>query len=206
MDSVVAGMGLAGALLCELAVGDQVLVADGRLCASQTALQGLAAVRAREGLRPAMPQILPCPTANAVLLQILAELAPLPVEDWFAFLARDAYERVAERMVDTGHVRAAKSFRLVKRTTVYPPEDINVSGWAQARLATTMRCHREFEVFDIVLIGLCRAVGLDRRVFEGAAPGELEILGRMTAGLRPPLPELLARLDAAVAASAGRRH
>jgi len=166
VDSVVGSLGLSGALLGELVAARQVFIHDGRLMidayAEETVLRHYSPGSRndwwpdRSG-RAALPD-----TAATLLPQIVAEPTPLPVVDWLAYLSRDAYERVAEWMLTTGLVNAARAGRF-RRRTAYPPKNLNVSGWAQARLRIGLERGYGFSPDDQLLIGLCQATGVHRR-------------------------------------------
>jgi hypothetical protein len=180
VDAVVAGLGLAGALLCELAPTHQIVLVDDRLQVAPAVVPGL--FGRRDGLYGFSPAVgwerEPGPREpDAELLRlILSEPRPLSVRDWLAFLSRDAHERVARRMLAAGLVRTERVGRL-RRRTGYPPVDQNVSGWAAGRLRVLLERAVPLSRDDLALIGLCKAVGVDRHVFAGLRPDLVDFIG-----------------------------
>lgn len=205
VDATVAGLGLAGGLLCELAVTRQMFVVESRVKVAPAAMSVL--LGRRDGLygSPEAPNDLGLPDpAVAMLRAMLVEPRPLPVADWLAFVSLDAYERVAERMVADGLVRVERAGRWSRRMA-YPPVDVNISGWAAARLRIHLERDGVFSLADGAVVGLCLAAGLERRVFDGVAPDLVATLSGLRDGLPEPLPEILRRVEVAVAAAVVHR-
>jgi len=150
LHPTVAGLGLAAALLGELVLTNKVGVQGEYLV-----------VLSRDLPDDAL--------AHLVLDQLLRESQPHPVRTWLAYLAQTSNEGVADRLRRAGHVRAEVSRRLLAKTTVYVPTDVNTAAWPWARLSTRLRTRQRLDPFDVVLAGLMLAVDLQGRVLDGAS-------------------------------------
>lgn len=124
------GVGLAGALIGELALAGYVMLRDGRVIPVQPPAEaGQAAFprHAVDGLRtpPPPPQQGLDPLLAAVMSEIAARPALYPVADWIAFLADAAGRRVAGRLEAAGLVTAVGG-RLRRRT--WEPVDASTAS------------------------------------------------------------------------------
>jgi hypothetical protein len=143
----VCGLGLAAALLAELAFSRRLVIRGG-------------SVVVRTGAAPADP------LAHAVLNQITADIAQdrtlADVRVRLEGLRRDAYPQVAHRLWLAGAVEPAEpGFRLWgRRPVVWVPTDMNQAAWPWARLSTRLRAGERLDEFDSVLAGLANATGL----------------------------------------------
>ncbi|MGH3679402.1 MAG: GOLPH3/VPS74 family protein, partial [Natronosporangium sp.] len=173
-------LGLAGALLGELILGERITIEGDRL-------------RVVDRHPPADA------LSHTILDHLLAEGASAhPVRTWLVFLARQSVEQVAERLWRTGHIRRERSRRLFSTETLYPPTDTNVAYWPTARISTALNRGRQLTWPDAALAGLTVATGLDAHLLytgDAAARGYLRhIIDHLT----PSLHALVWHLDAAV--------
>ena len=201
-DSRVIGLGLAAALLSELTLAGQIDLAAGQVCLTADVVAALttpAAVRARQRFGAA--SILPDRIADELLTIIFDEAEPLPVETWLEYLASRAAAQVARRLFDAGHVTRASSWRGLHRQVVYQPVDDAAAAWPAARLLLPLQGARADDV-DVILLGLCRAMGLHRWLFAGKSSDVVAPLFALPGRLQAPFSLLWARLDGLVSASA----
>jgi hypothetical protein len=141
LDDEAAGIGLASALLGELGWLGRISVE-----------QGLVEVRA--GPAPADPVV------HAVLDDICGEPRPRDVRTWLTYLAMDARERVARRLVAANHLVPHEGRRMLRRHTYYVPTDFAAHVWPRARLSTGLAKRRPLEMTDVHLLGIADATGL----------------------------------------------
>lgn len=179
LSSKVFGLGLAGALLGELILDRRITVEEGQVLVVDH--------------RPPADAL-----AHTVLDQILSEVSPYGVRSWLVFLARNATERVADRLSRAGHIRREQSRRMFRRETVYPPTDMNAAHLPLARLATSLRNGRQVSWTDAVLLGLVMATGLDDLLLFADDDAAREYLTHLVEHLTPPLYVLVWHLHAAV--------
>nr|WP_221327017.1 GPP34 family phosphoprotein [Actinoplanes sp. L3-i22] len=206
-DSALIGLGLGAALMIELLLGGQVVLnREGHLRLASEVSAALAyriQAAAISGGAPAA--LVPDRIANEFLMVIYSEPDLLPVETWLAYLAPLAPDQVSQRLVDAGHLHVCRPRRLLGRSVVYRPANANEAVWPAIRLLHPLR-GGELDYLDLTLLGLCRATGADRWVFDGQpSDGVARLLGAPDR-LPEPFPELWRRLDAVMAASASRLH
>ncbi|RKN48673.1 GOLPH3/VPS74 family protein [Micromonospora endolithica] len=175
----VAGIGLAAALLGELAFTARIAVEHG-------------CVRVTDRTSPSDA------VAHKVLDHLLGEAGVLPIRTWLAFLGCSAYEDVAQRMTRARHLRPEESRRLLRRTVTYVPTDINVAAWPAARLSTRLRHHEPLTDEDVFLAGLTRATDLHLRLLDGAPRAAFEFLTLQVEAAWRGTQELLHHTQAAV--------
>lgn len=202
-NSRVIGLGLAGALLCELVLAGQIHLTPDALWLTekvQEALASPAAVSARE--RFGASSLLPDRIADELLTVILGEAEPLPVETWLEYLASRATEKVVRRLLDANHVTKKSSRFGLRREATYQPVDQTAAAWPAARLLTPLRQRTAPDYVDMVLLGLCRETGLHRWLFAGQPSAEVARLLSLPDGLPAPFPLLWERLDSLVSSSA----
>lgn len=173
-----AGLGLAGALLGELILFRKI-----------TLEQGHAVVIDHRPVRDAL--------VNRVLEDVLGEGEPRPVRDWLRYLARTAYEWVAQRMMREGLVRVGQGRRL-RRAQAYRPVDLNMAAWPIVRVAQKLSRRETLVLPDVVLAGLLRATGLDRYVRSEAVADVHPYLEFLLYRLPTPLRALVAETEAAI--------
>jgi hypothetical protein len=133
------GLGLAGGLLAEQLLADQIRLAPG----------GLVCVTAHRDRQP----------PGVLLGQISAEPALLPVRDWLEFLGRTSAQQVAGRLEQAGYLRTVprripgRPGRRVPRNT-----DWAITPISRARAALDPRCPPG--QYACALAGLAAASGL----------------------------------------------
>lgn len=146
----VASWGLAAGLLGELLYGDRVRIAG-------------------DVVYPVWQAQPPADLAShEVFDQVKGEPQRHSVRDWLGFLASDAYERVAARLVRAGHVTVRASGLWPFRSERHVPVDPQVSGWPHARLAMGLRHRTPLSEDDRFLTGLAEATGLDEWLIRDA--------------------------------------
>ncbi|WP_344662324.1 GPP34 family phosphoprotein [Catenulispora subtropica] len=176
------GLGLAGALLGELAILGAIGIDDGSVKLTGHALP-------------------PDPLAADVYGDLMDE-QPRPVRDWLNYLAQQAPERVAKRLESENLVYfKAPRVRLPGIAGRWTPTDITTAGWPA--IDVKLKVHNgHADVHHLMLFGLTRATGLNhpslwevRELLQDPA-----VLQQTLAPLRssPPLLELLAQTEAAV--------
>jgi Golgi phosphoprotein 3 (GPP34) len=173
------GLGLAGALLAELAL-------DGIL--SVAGDQVMVAARYR-------------PPGDALAGQVLGLVAGdregHPVRDWLAYLARTAPAGVAGRLAAAGYLaRAGKWFPWSGGRWVPVDRDSAFAPVLRARGA--LDGSRPLTAHAAVLTGLADACGLGFRLAEYAPAHGARSLGQVAAQLGPGLGDLIAQTKAAV--------
>lgn len=173
-------LGVAGALLGELILGERITV-DGER------------VRVLDRRPPADA------LAHTILDHLLAEGASAhPVRTWLIFLARQSVEQVAERLWRAGHIRRERSRRLFGTETLYPPIDPSTAYWPTARLSTALNRGRQFTWPDAALAGLAVATGLDAQLLYTGDAAARDYLRHIIDSLTPALHALVWHLHAAV--------
>jgi len=173
----VAGLGLAAALLGELCLAGHVTVHS-----------GLVAVVDR---RPPTNAL-----AHTVLDQLVGESQVRQLRMWLPFLAREAYDQVAHRLLRAGHLRSVRT--RWSRRVVFQPADSTIAAWPEARLRYTLHGHREWDHSDMVLAGLVAATGLAEQILWGFHGDMRRWFLSLTDWLPAPLAELVAHTEAAV--------
>jgi hypothetical protein len=178
----VLALGLAGALLAELAAGEHLIVEDSVI------LTGAAEQAPRDVL------------AHEVLDQARSET--LTVHDWLVFFSRDAPARVAARLGRAG-VLAHRASPVPLRPGRWVPVDPNAAVMPQVNLVTRLVRGQPLDLHYTALGGLVEAVGLGahEHVFWEIhdVPDRLAVLRRAVAGLPASLRELIAHVERAVA-------
>jgi Golgi phosphoprotein 3 GPP34 len=135
--------------------------------------------------------------AHTVLDHLRAE-PDVMLGDWLRFFARDAYEKVSQRLIREGHVHVREERRFLRVTTVLEPTMTTRSGWPESRLASRLSKGAALDPPDIVLAGLVAATGLDAYVLADAPPQARPYLRRLVSSLPPSLREVIAQTAAAV--------
>ncbi len=174
-----AGIGLAAALLGELAFADKVAVDQGHL-------------RVKDRTPPVDA------LAHKILDHVVGEAQLLPIRTWLAFLSDSAYDEVAQRLTRARQVRPEETRRLLRRTVTYVPTDVNVAGWPSARLAIRLRQQEPLSEKDVFLAGLARATDLHVYVLDGAPRAAFEYLNRQIKLIRHDVQGLLFHAQAVV--------
>jgi hypothetical protein len=178
------GLGLAGALLCELAVVGAVDVKDD-------------VVVAATGWDPPTSSL-----AEEIHREIAGERQRLPVRDWLNYLATWAAERVAERMAAAGLVRRKSSrLKFLGVADRWTPIDTTTASWPAIDVKLKVHNGNAY-THHLVLFGLTRATGL-RHPSLWEVQSRLEDPAALEETLEPldgspSLRQLLAHTEAAV--------
>lgn len=172
------GIGLAGALLAELAVAATIEVNPEAVTVTGPAEPG-------EQL------------AGEVAGLIGAERDGHPAGEWLHYLARVAPAAVARRLAGAGYLTGVSS-RLPWRAGRWVPSDSDCAFMPLARARQALDTSRPVSVQAAALVGLAAACGLETRLLAYAPPRDRRS-PQEAAGLLPPgLRELVAQTQAAV--------
>lgn len=177
-------LGLAGALLADL-------VRKARIELPASGSEGEPIVTVADSTPPADD------LAGQVLLRIDNEPEKWHVQQWLSVLSQGAYDRVRDRLVRDGLVYAETSTNLLGWARTRYVADPNASYWPCARLAHRVSRFSIPEDDDLVLAGLCRALGIDGRFLQDASSKAVEQLYQAIDGLPLPVGVLLDELDKA---------
>ncbi|HEU5469027.1 MAG TPA: GPP34 family phosphoprotein [Actinophytocola sp.] len=180
-----AGLGLAAALLGELVMFRRITLRRGDVVVLE---------------KGPVPDAL----AHLVFEEVRREPEPAPVWDWLTYLAEDAYQRVAERMVRQGLL--APQTKRLRRAGGYQPVDLNAAAWPLVRLAQKLAREEPVVLPDIVLAGLVRATGLNPYLRAAALADVTTYQQRLVAQLPTPLRVLVAEAEGAVGEAVLRRR
>ena len=175
----ITGLGLAGALLAELALA-------GRIELRESAMAVLDST-ARED-----------PLSDRVLEFLKQEHHP--TRTWLAFFGQSAHEEVGERLAAGGLVVRAQRRRPWQGGR-WVPTSPEVAVRPTALLCTQLIRGQDLAERDLVLIGLLRATGLDQPVLwevRQTAPEALARATRSLGSLDASLTELITQTEAAV--------
>ncbi|MGN9811939.1 GOLPH3/VPS74 family protein [Micromonospora sp. BQ11] len=144
--------GLAGALLVELALAGRVAVEDERLVVTDPTPVGQAQV-------------------DGALARIVAEPKRRRPKDWITRLAKDLPEQVLDGLVTAGVLRRESDRVLWVFPRTRFPSSTGVEPAAESdtrrRMTAAVTGDGPGDARTAALIGLARAVGLDRQVFQG---------------------------------------
>jgi len=174
------GLGLAAALLGELATSHHLTAADGRL----TILADKA---------PA------CSTAHVVLDELRAEADQgHSVRTWLTYLARTAPDRVAERLTRAGHVRPAKRSKLFGGQVTHVPVDSVRAAAPISIITTQLRLLRPLNYHEGCLAGFAWAAGMEGRLLDGAPTDSARYLQHVVGNLWPPVGALVSEARGAI--------
>ncbi len=173
-----AGLGLAGALLAELA-----LIGAVRVAADGCAVTGR--VRPQDGLM------------RSVQLRMLGERERHGARDWLAYLAQSAADDVARRLAGAGYLVLAES-RRPWGAARWVPADPDCAFAAVIRARSALDPMRPAAPESTALAGLAVACGLGPRLLAYGPPGAREELAGRVRLLRPDLRDLIGCTQAAV--------
>ncbi|WP_344666561.1 GOLPH3/VPS74 family protein [Catenulispora yoronensis] len=186
------GLGLAGALLCELAILRAIDVEDGELTTSTDREDGNTTTAGADE---------PSSLTSELVREVRGEQR-LPVRDWLNYLAADAAERVAGRMAAEALVyRKTSRLKLLGVSDRWMPMDTTTAEWPAIDVKLKVHNGNAY-THHLVLFGLTRATGLRHpSLFE--VQGRLEDPAALEKTLEPldgtlPLRQLLAHTEAAV--------
>jgi len=175
------GLGLAGALIGELALCGAVCVRHGELMPVRSAVPG-------DGL------------ARQVLAVLAGERDRHPPADWLAYLAATASQQVAARLARSGYLTPACS-RRPWRVQRWVPVDADCAFAPIVRARTVLDPARQPTAPAAALAGLADACGLGPRILQYGQPGARQRLEAAVRLLAPDLRELVAHTQAAVDAA-----
>lgn len=173
-------LGLAAALLTELLLERKVTCAAGRLFVPD----------------PAPPRDA---LTHEVLDHLLAEPTRREIGSWLVFFADTAYERVAQRLLRTGHVGVREPRGWRRRAPVYLPADRNDFATPGAVLAGLLRRGVPLSVDQCCLAALVQTTGLGRISFVDLPPRATEHLAYLERRWRFDLCEVLHATRTAIA-------
>ena len=186
------GLGLAGALLCELAILRVIDVEDGELI-TRDGSEDEGATAEADGEPPSL--------INELVREVVSEQR-LPVRDWLNYLAADAAERVASRMAAQALLyRRESRLKFLGVSDRWMPTDPTTAVWPAIDVKLKVHNGNAY-THHLVLFGLTRATGLRHpSLFE--VQGRLEDPAALEETLEPldgtpPLRQLLAHTEAAV--------
>ncbi|MBS2963030.1 GPP34 family phosphoprotein [Actinocrinis puniceicyclus] len=175
----IAGLGLAAALLGELALSGRVEPRDGTVAVLDAAACG--------------------DELAGRMLEFLKQ-EQHPTRTWLAFFGGSAHEEVGLRMVGDGLlVRASR--RRPWQAGRWVPAAAGVAARPTALLCTALIRGQRLDERSLLLLGLLRATGLDQPVLWEVRQSEPHALRRIDGALallRPPLAELTGQTEAAV--------
>jgi hypothetical protein len=180
-----AGLGLAAALLGELIMFRKLSLQRGHVVVVD---------------RGPVPDAL----AHLVFEEVRRESEPSPVWDWLSYLARDAYDRVGQRMMREGLLTTGS--RGLLRGGGYQPVDLNAAAWPLVRLAQKLSRREAMVLPDVVLAGLVRATGLNRYLRAAALEDVQDYQRQLVAQLPTPLHILVSEAEGAIGEAVLRRR
>jgi hypothetical protein len=174
-----AGLGLAGALVAELALCGAVQVSAGGLAVT--------------GYPPPGDQL----TVD-VLGVLDREPGWPPVRDWLAYLGRTAAGDVAGRLAGSGYLVRARGWRRVR----WVPADPDCALAPVARVRSALDPYRPAGTGWVVLAGLAEACGLGQRLAQYLPAHYYQrlhpVVGQLDPGLLTLITEVRAAVDSAV--------
>jgi hypothetical protein len=151
------GLGLAGALLAELAVTGAIRVAgDGCLVTAR--------IRLADGL------------ARAVQLRMLGERDRHSTGDWLAYLAQSAEANVAGRLAGAGYLVRVQPRRSRRGAARWVPADPDCAFAPVIRMRAALDPARPPTSEATALAGLAMACGLGPRLMAYGPPGARQVL------------------------------
>jgi hypothetical protein len=174
------GLGLAAALLGELAYTGCVWLRDGH-------------VRVVDRTVPEDA------LAHAVRDQLAAQPGYSDVYTWLRFFSSAAPGLVAERLWRAGYLRPESSRRFFgPKTVMYVPTDSNQAATPSAVLSMKLRRKEPLYQAESFLAGLCVATGLDQFLLAGAPPDVRRHVNAAVATIWAPARELVLATESAV--------
>jgi Golgi phosphoprotein 3 (GPP34) len=146
LQSRALGIGLAGALLAEQMFAGAIWIHSGQI---------------QIRLHQELPDD---DLGRSVLGLLVAERERChPVRDWLQFLATEAEEQIARRLLLAGYV-AKTSSRVLRRRNRWVPSDPDCAFASLIRVKAVMDSRKTATVSDAVLSGLAMACGLGSRI------------------------------------------
>jgi hypothetical protein len=173
------GLGLAGALLAELA------------------LAGALAVSGDQIMVAARPRLPGDPLAHHVLGLVAGERERHPVGDWLAYLGRTVPAEVARRLRAAGYLAPASQW-FPWRGGRWVPVDRDSAFAPVLRARAALDASRPLTAHAGALTGLAEACGLGFRLAEYAPAHRLRPIEQVAARLDPGLGDLITQTKTAV--------
>ncbi len=175
----IAGLGLAAALLGELAAESRIELRQGTVAVIDSA---------------------PCDDALAGRVLEYLKQEEHPTRTWLAFFGQSAHGEVGRRLADAG-LLVRESKKRPWQSGRWVPVSPSVASRPTALLCTQLIRGQDLDERSAVLLGLLRATGLDQPVLwevRHTAPEALRRVGEARAALGPSLAELVTQTEAAV--------
>jgi hypothetical protein len=175
----IAGLGLAAALLGELAL-------DARL-------------ELRQGTVAVLDSAPPDDALAGRVLEFLKQ-EEHPTRTWLAFFAQSAHSEVGRRLTSAG-LLARETRKRPWQSGRWVPVSPSVAARPTAQLCTLLIRGQDLDERSAVLLGLLRATGLDQPVLwevRHTAPEALRRVGEALSALGPSLAELITQTEAAI--------
>jgi hypothetical protein len=185
LNSSALALGLAGALLIELALHRKIRINP----------QQLELVVANPDQPP------PDATAHAVMDQLAAEPEIMSIATWLKFLGQTSNERVSDRLVRSGLVRPQLTGPPWRRNVLHPPLDANEAILPAVRIRGVAGRREPMELSDALLTGLAAATGLDGFLLQDLDADGRQFLREVISQLPRALLCLVAETKAAVGAA-----
>lgn len=177
------GLALGAGLLCELTLGAHVLVdQDGCLRSISH------------------PQYPPSSRPTTFILNAVQNEQPFRIREWLEYLATDATQMVAQRMVGDGYLNSETGRNLLRqRQVTYRPHDWGRLAVPAARIRKALADKDLPEWADMILCAIVRAVGLgDRLCFDDESASYMNHLIAAQAKLCPTLHYIALQTEALV--------
>jgi hypothetical protein len=186
LEAGVLSLGLGGALLAELLIAGTIALSSERI-----------SVR---------PRTSPPDSLTHAIVELLAAEPQHSVRTWVTFLARDAVDKTAERLVRDHHIRREETRTLLLRpgSVTYNAVDPSQVFWRSARVTQLIEERAVVEWSDCVLVGLANATGLTRLLLRDAGGPAKAYLTWLLEQLEasPGMPHLFTAITEAAAARA----
>lgn len=176
-------LGLAGALLGELLLHGNITISEDQI-----------SVRATSS---------PPDSLTHAVVELVAAEPQHRLRTWLAYLARDATEKVAERLVRDRQVSRVESRSLLRGTSVtYPPVDESRVFWRSVRMTKLLQDGTISDWSDGLLAGLANAIGLDRLLLRDSDGGARQYMQWLLQQLsaEPGMTPLISSVHATIAA------
>jgi Golgi phosphoprotein 3 (GPP34) len=173
------GLGLAGALLAELALLGNIGIWPGGIAVTDPA--------------PPADEL-----AGSVLGVLVSEHQQHPARTWLSFLARTAAGDVARRLERSGYLIQGRAGRLPWRAPRWVPVDADCAFAPVARVQSALRSPGRVTSAEVTLAGLAVACGLGSYLSLYLPPDAGRYLQAAVEQLDPALREVIAQTQAAV--------
>jgi hypothetical protein len=179
LHSRAAGLGLAGALLGELILNNNLHVASGTLSLT--------------GAQPPADDL-----GYRIVRQLTADQQNRSLRTWLSFLGQSALERVAVRLTREGEIEPVKSRKLFGTSVRYLPVDPKVAAWPSDRLYGLVNRGDPLDFHDAMLAGLVAVTGFTKGVWWDGDAVTLRHIAAAVGSMPMSMREVLAHTEAAV--------